>query len=164
LGSWHWRGARGGLQGLHARDRRYDGAHQGQQHRRQGRRQLGKLARGEAGTQPHRRRAGYALGGCGGSSSEPPEVTGRRERLSGSCRFKLHGCTELGSSTRTAVPVQLYRWYSGTVRLLLCCCTYAVRTYEYSCTASSMAGSVSQPAAAGTSRYTDTPYLLLARV
>jgi hypothetical protein len=54
VGSWQWRGARGGLQGLHARDRRYDGAHQGQQHRRQGRRQLGKLARGEAGTQPHR--------------------------------------------------------------------------------------------------------------
>jgi hypothetical protein len=88
LGSWQWRGARDGLQGLHARDRRYDGAHQGQQHRRQGRRQLGKLARGEAGTQPHRRRAGYALGGCGGSSSEPPEVTGRSERLSGSCRFR----------------------------------------------------------------------------
>ena len=88
MGSWQWRGARGGLQGLHARDRRNDGAHQGQQHRRQGRRQLGKLARGEAGTQPHRRRTGYALGGCGGSSSEPPEVTGRRERLSGSCRFR----------------------------------------------------------------------------
>ena len=108
MGSWHWRGARGGLQGLHARDRRYDGPQQGQQHRRQGRRHAGKLARGEAGTQPHRRRAGYALGGCGGSSSEPLEVTGtERERLTGSCSFRRSTSSNRQQPGATGVPGRL---------------------------------------------------------